>query len=78
MEKQKQMFDDTRQETLKRLYEAAFTEVRSGVWKGGSTGGWGGQGIRKRARALARSIARQRMREYRKVLERGSGCGLNS
>ena len=56
------MFDDTRGETFKRLFEQEMEDIRDrlrphGIWTGGAT--------RKRARAFARLKARDRMRAYR-------------
>lgn len=67
--KQKSKFDESRPEMFRLLYAEAYGEIRSQLWKVGkkigSIGGWGGAGVRKRARQLARESARLRMKQFR-------------
>lgn len=51
-----------RQVIFKDLFKTAMGEVRDKLWHGGLTGGWGGRGVRRRARAMARKIAREALR----------------
>jgi|GEM_PF-5364596 hypothetical protein len=64
VEKQKSRFKETRQEMFHRLYRPHYVDMRGKIMVGGQ---WGGEGVRKRVRALARQETRLHVRQLREV-----------
>lgn len=64
MEKQKPVFDESRQAMYARLYPYHYEEMAARV-KVGRT--WGGKGVRQRVRALARQETRVHIRILREI-----------
>jgi hypothetical protein len=64
MEKQVSKFKETRQEMFHRLYPHHYADMEANVKVNDQ---WGGEGVRKRVRALARKETRLHVRQLREV-----------
>ena len=62
--KQKPMFDESRNVMFARYYPHHYAFVKGNIMVGRT---WGGRGIRKRVRALARKETRMQVRQLRGI-----------
>ena len=70
--KQQSNFKVSRPVLFALLYEKHYEDLKQQLWHSGMSsnmGTWGGHGIRKRVRSLARQAARFKMKEMRKNLD---------